>query len=656
MGRSVNALTSRCGVKIKDASVRCNALVVLLALVTLVGCQGLSSGGSGNQTQQAQNGVLGLNGSALNFGAVVMGNSKTLTVTAQNSGTAAVTISSAQSTAPQFALSKPAFPLTIAAGSNATLSVTFAPKAAGDSSGTISISSDASDGTVDLQVAGDGSQPGVLAVNPTSMAFGSLLVGNSQKQAGTLTNTGGSDLTLSQANVTGAGFSLSGLTLPVTLSAGQSTNFSVAFNPQSAGTVNGTVAFVSDASNSPLSLPLSGTGLAAGSLSANPSNLNFGDVVVGNNQALSETLTNTSSSSVTITEATISGAGFSISGLNLPVTLAAGQSTGFNVVFAPQSAVSASGSLSITSDAANPTLTVPLTGLGLALGTLSPNPSSLGFGSVQVGYNQSLSETLTNTGGSDATITQDTVSGAGFSVSGLNLPLTLSSGQSTTFNVIFAPQSTGNVNGSLTITSNASNPTLIIPLSGNGTPSGQLSVNPGSLNFGNVVVGNYSSLQASLKATGTSVTVTSGISSSSEFTLSGITFPVTIQAGDSQGFTVTFTPQAAGQANATLTFSSDAPNSPTVQSLTGNGTAATHSVLLSWNASSSQDVVGYNVYRGTQSGGPYSQINTSLDSTTTYTDTSVTNGDTYYYVTTAVNSNNQESAYSNEAEAQIPND
>ena len=629
--------------------------VLFLALLTLVGCQGLSGGGNSKQEPGSQAGVLGLSNSSLSFGTVVVGSGKTLSVTAENTGTASLTITSAQSTASQFAVSKPALPLAIAAGSSATLSVTFTPKAAGAASGTISFSSDASNSPVGLQVDGDGASPGVLSVSPAGMNFGSLIVGETQKQPGTLTNTGNSDVTISQANVAGSGFSVSGLTLPLTLAAGQSKNFSVVFDPQSPGAVNGSVAFVSDASDSPLNMPVSGTGLAPGSLSAKPSSLNFGDVVEGKSQGLPETLTNTSSSPVTITQAAASGSGFSINGLNLPVTLNGGESTGFSVVFSPESVGSATGSVSITSDASNPTLTIPLAGSGIAPGTLSANPSSLSFGSVQVGHSLQLPETLTNTGGADVTITQDTVSGSGFSVTGLTLPLTLSSGGSVTFHVTFAPQATGSVNGNLSITSDASNPTLNIPLSGTGTPSGTLSVMPSSLDFGDVQVGSNSTLPASLKATGASVTVSSGVSSSGEFTLSGITFPVTIQAGNSKGFNVTFTPQGTGQANATLTFASDASNSPTVQSLTGNGTTSTqHSVLLNWNASSSQNVVGYNVYRGTQSGGPYSKINGSLDSDTSYTDTGVTNGDTYYYVSTAVDSNGLESTYSNEAEAQIP--
>jgi fibronectin type 3 domain-containing protein len=74
---------------------------------------------------------------------------------------------------------------------------------------------------------------------------------------------------------------------------------------------------------------------------------------------------------------------------------------------------------------------------------------------------------------------------------------------------------------------------------------------------------------------------------------------------------------------------------------------------LSWDASTSQ-VAGYNIYRGTKSGGPYAKLNSSLEPGTVYTDSSVQSGTTYYYVSTAVDSSNVESAYSNQAAAAIP--
>ena len=79
-----------------------------------------------------------------------------------------------------------------------------------------------------------------------------------------------------------------------------------------------------------------------------------------------------------------------------------------------------------------------------------------------------------------------------------------------------------------------------------------------------------------------------------------------------------------------------------------------HSVSLNWTASTSVNVVGYNVYRGAVSGGPYTKVNSALVAGTSYTDSAVQAGLTYYYVTTAVDNNSNESAYSNQAQAVIP--
>ena len=96
---------------------------------------------------------------------------------------------------------------------------------------------------------------------------------------------------------------------------------------------------------------------------------------------------------------------------------------------------------------------------------------------------------------------------------------------------------------------------------------------------------------------------------------------------------------------------------PAIFSVTtsGGGIASRrHSVDLSWNASSAPNVIGYNIYRGKRSRGPYRKINPVLNASTVYTDTSVSDGNTYYYVTTAVCLDDKESAYSNQARVKIP--
>jgi hypothetical protein len=251
-------------------------------------------------------------------------------------------------------------------------------------------------------------------------------------------------------------------------------------------------------------------------------------------------------------------------------------------------------------------------------------------------------------------VTQANVSGTGFKVTGLTLPLTLSAGQSFTFGAVFAPTSGGSAAGSISVISDAANSTLTISMSGTATVSGQLTVSPGTLNFGSVTVGQTKTLPASLTATGTSITITAASMSTAEFTVSGLSLPVTLAAGKSVSFNVRFAPQASGTASASASFASNASNSTAQQSLTGSGTPAPqHSVALSWNPSSTSSVVGYNIYRGATTGGPYSQIN-SMNADTTYTDSLVQAGQTYFYVITAVDGAGKESAFSNQTQAVIP--
>jgi hypothetical protein len=84
-------------------------------------------------------------------------------------------------------------------------------------------------------------------------------------------------------------------------------------------------------------------------------------------------------------------------------------------------------------------------------------------------------------------------------------------------------------------------------------------------------------------------------------------------------------------------------------------TPTTHGVTLTWTASTSANVAGYNVYRATTSGGPYSKVNPSLVAVLTYNDSAVQAGVIYYYVVTAVDTSNNESGYSTQVQAKIPN-
>jgi Abnormal spindle-like microcephaly-assoc'd, ASPM-SPD-2-Hydin len=284
-------------------------------------------------------------------------------------------------------------------------------------------------------------------------------------------------------------------------------------------------------------------------------------------------------------------------------------------------------------------------------GSLVANPNRVSFGNVQTGATQSQFETLTNPGTSSFTIYKSNVTGTGFSAGELTLPLTLAPGQSVTFTLAFAPQAAGSVTGNFSVSSKFWRSNVSVPLSGTGTPLGQLSISPGRLNFGNVTVGSSSSVSSTLSASGESITISSVTTTSSEFSISGFSLPLTIAAGQSVPFSVIFSPNSSGSASATLAFVSTSAS--VSQGVSGTGIAPSHSVTLSWTDTSS-GISGYNVYRAGTSGGPYAQISPSLDPSTGYVDTSVAAGQTYYYVTTAVDTNGAESPYSNQVQAVIP--
>jgi hypothetical protein len=501
------------------------------------------------------------------------------------------------------------------------------------------------------------STPGQLSPAPTSVSFGNVPVGTSQTQTDTITNTGGSNFTVTQATVSGSGYSISGLTLPLTLASGQSAPISVIFAPAASGSATGNLSVVSGGGTAVITL--SGTGVAAGDLTTSPTSLGFGNVLVGGTSTQTETLKNTGGTTLTVTAATVTGSGFSYAGLSLPITLSPNQASTFSVSFAPTTAATRNGTLSLTVSGSTTTVDIALSGTGVTPATLTANPTSLTFTNIQTGQSSTQTETVTNTGGSNAQISQASVAGTGFSISGLSTPVTLTPGQSASFSVTFAPQSAGSFSGSIAITSNASNPVLSATLSGSAISQSQgtLSVTP--VNVGSITVGTSGTQTGTLSATGASVAVSSVSLSGtnpSEFAISGLSFPVTVSTSQPVTFTVTFTPGATGAASATASFFSNGSSSPSGATLTGTGIAApVHSVSLSWNASTSQGITSYNVYRalyGT-SCGSYSNIGSTASSITTYTDSVVIDGATYCYATTAVDPSG-ESGYSNITQAVIP--
>ncbi len=375
------------------------------------------------------------------------------------------------------------------------------------------------------------------------------------------------------------------------------------------------------------------TASAAISVSVSPTTAT---VASGGTAQFSAQVTNTSNTAVTwsATSGTVS-----TSGLFTAPT-----------VTATKTATVTATSVADNTKSASATVTV-----NVAAGILTLNPTSISFGSVNVGQTSPvLLTTLTNTGNAPLTITSNPMSAGDFGWGGKGTCNynTLAPGSSCTMSATFTPTATGTRTGTITISSTASNSTVTLPLSGIGTTTtgGTLAVSPATLALGSVVVGASGTASGTLTASGASIIVSAVGSNNSAFTVGGLSLPATIAAGKSAAFTVTFSPQTAGAVTSALTFTSNAQSSTTVETLTGTGTAApVHSVNLSWSASTSSSVSSYNIYRAAYASacGSFSKINPLPNTGTLYTDSAVVDGATYCYATTAVNTSNEESGYSN---------
>jgi hypothetical protein len=432
-----------------------------------------------------------------------------------------------------------------------------------------------------------------------------------------------------------------------------------------------------NASGSPQAARLSRTGTPAVSLS--PTSLAFGSQPVRTTSTVhTVTLSNTGNAALRITSLAVRGTNGSNFGQTNTCgsSVAAGANCTISVTFTPAASGSRTASLSITENASAwgwaSLQTVSLSGTGTlsaATGTAPVDglsPTSLAFGNQSVGTTSTAQTvTLSNTGNAALSITSLALTGTNAS----DFAQTNTCGSSVaasancTISVRFTPSASGSRTASVSITDNASGSLQRVSLSGTGTQtaatgtSALVSLSPASLAFGNQSAGTTSGAQTvTLSNTGhaalsiTSLALTG--TNASDFAQSN-TCGSSLAAGAKCTIAVMFTPSVAGTEAASLNIADNSSGSPQTVPLSGAGT---HDVILSWTASTTPGVVGYDVYRGTTSGGPYpTQLNSTPVNGTTYCDATAQAGQTYYYVVTAVASNDiTQSADSAQASATVP--
>ncbi|KRA25510.1 hypothetical protein ASD65_14600 [Microbacterium sp. Root61] len=443
--------------------------------------------------------------------------------------------------------------------STCTIRVRFAPTSPMILSGVIAISGFGLADGVTVPVTGIGTQAGIT-VTPSSVEFGTVVIGSSATRTATVANTGNIPVDLTRFHVS-APFVITGGTCVVgALAPGATCTIDVTFTPYAYIGYQYRLA-IDTSQVGTVTASLSALGVVPSeSFTIAPTATGFPDTLVGaTSPTQSLTVTNTGNVPTTPTADRVSGP-FSVASTTCRGALAPGATCVYSLIFSPTEVGAATGSVRVESGT-GASATATLDGIAIAP-QLVPSESTLDFGDVEVGkISRSASLKITNAG-SAATPVTVTATGQ-FTADAAACAGSLAPGASCDVSVTYRPVVGGAASGTLTAVGGTS--TTTVALEGTGQP---LRVDVASLDLGVVPVGSSATATAMItNVSGAAVPVTVP-QPDAPFSLSE-NCPATLPAHTSCEVTVTFDPTKAGAATSSLVVSSPLADDLTV-ALTGS--------------------------------------------------------------------------------------
>lgn len=403
-------------------------------------------------------------------------------------------------------------------------------------------------------------------LRPTAINFGNLRAGQQRADSVLVTNIGGSDLSITQVNSTNASFSVN--LFSATIPRGQSRTFRILFSPISSGPQNGLIEFTHNGPGSPNIAAVAGVGIAP-VFAVSPGSVDFASVIVGTNRRDSVTVRNNGTDTLRVTRAQVATSVFSVTPIS--AVILPDSTRKFFVTFTPDSTVTRRDSLTFTHDAAGSPFHVSLVGTGVAP-TFFVQPTSLDFGNVRVNTTVRDSSILvTNRGSSTLTISTVDSSLPQYRVEPRTAVLAANASQR--FVVSFTPTTTQAFSTNIRFVHNAAGSPTNVAVTGRGVVP-VFSIDSTRVSFGNVVV-NTTSLDSVFVTNtgGASLTISSVASSDTQFAATPRIAVVGV--GQTQRFTVSFTPNLPALRSAEITFTHDAAGSPHTISAQGTGVVST---------------------------------------------------------------------------------
>ncbi|MBN2009982.1 choice-of-anchor D domain-containing protein [candidate division KSB1 bacterium] len=433
--------------------------------------------------------------------------------------------------------------------------------------------------------------PADIAVTPTSLNFGDVIVNASADLSVEVKNLGESTLYVSSSSISGTNsgmFSIISGGGAFNLDQNQTRTIQIRFTPTSSSSKSaGLYIYSDDPDENPISVSLSGNGVTAPDISVSPMSLAFGNVLINSNSDLSVQVRNDGQSILHVSSVSTVGTNasmFTILSGGGAFNLDQNQTRTIQIRFIPTSSSDKSAELRIYSDDPdeNP-LSVALTGTGLTAPDITVTPTTLAFGDVLVNSSSDLSVEVRNDG--ESTLRVSSVSTIGTNASMFAIlsgggAFNLTQSQTRTIQIRFTPTSSSDKSAELQLYSDDpdENP-VSVSLTGKGLTPPDISVNTTSFAFGDVVVNSHSDITLQVSNVGESTLHVSAASitgtNASMFTVVTGGGAFNLSQNQTRNIQVRFTPTSTSSKAAVLQLTSDDPDeSPLNISLTGNGIVA----------------------------------------------------------------------------------
>ena len=512
---------------------------------------------------------------SLTFSSATVGNaSPAQTLTVKNKGGIALAVTTVSIDGPFSEIDNCVGNL-VNEGASCTVQVIFFPGKVGPASGELNIAANVPGGKITVPLSGNGVAGGPVKMSPRTLDFGQVALGKtSDFLPATLENTNSVSIALASVTAT-APFRVAANACGSSLAANSSCAFSIAFAPTQQGMATGTLSVTDDAGTQ--TVYLKGTGAADATDTLSASSVVFSSTAIGQ-QSDPEIVTLSNEGDLPLNGISVVPSGAFRSSDTCAGSLGAHASCAISIVFAPDSAGTANGTLKV-SDAIR-SQTVSLSGTGLEAPALKVSSTQIEFVAEQVGKTSApATNTISNSGGASVLNLGFQIIGpaaSSFSWSAGTCGTNLGSGSSCTIQLSFSPKQAGQLIATLVVSSSTPGVSPIqVALSGVGQGASGIKISPAEMRFVQPQLSQSTAAQLATITNNSSLTASGlTITTSGSFSLAQNACGPNLSAGASCSTGVVFTPAANGVVNGTLAVSSATFAEPATAALTGIGGAA----------------------------------------------------------------------------------